>query len=155
MSEEQPELKVLVVCLGNICRSPMGEAVLADIAKKRGLDITVDSAGTAGYHVGEEPDERTVAVCKKHKVPINSTARQVTTSDFTRFTHILASDKNNLRDLERIKPANATAEVRLWGSYLDNEPVPDPYYGGTDGFEKVFQQVTKFSNAFLDTVLEK
>ncbi|KAF9455078.1 LMWPc-domain-containing protein [Macrolepiota fuliginosa MF-IS2] len=155
MPEKQPELKVLVVCLGNICRSPMGEAVLADIAKKRGLNITVDSAGTAGYHVGEEPDERTVAVCKKHKVPINSTARQVKTSDFTQFTHILASDKNNLRDLERIKPANATAEVRLWGSYLDNEPVPDPYYGGTDGFEKVFQQVTNFSNAFLDTVLEK
>ncbi|KXN83888.1 Low molecular weight phosphotyrosine protein phosphatase [Leucoagaricus sp. SymC.cos] len=133
----------------------MGEAVLADIAKKRGLNVKVDSAGTAGYHVGEEPDDRTVAVCKTHKVPINSIARQVRASDFTQFTHILASDKNNLRDLERKKPANATAEVRLWGSYLDGQPIPDPYYGGAGGFESVFQQVTKLSNAFLDTVLKK
>ncbi|EKM83561.1 hypothetical protein AGABI1DRAFT_88519 [Agaricus bisporus var. burnettii JB137-S8] len=108
----------------------MGEAVLADIGQKRGLDIQVDSAGTAGYHVGEDPDSRTIAVCKKHNVPITSTARQVRTSDFTTFTHILASDKNNLRDLENIKPSNATAELRLWGSYLDNQSIPDPYYGG-------------------------
>jgi len=67
----------------------------------------------------------------KHRVPIICVARQVRTSDFTQFTHILASDKNNLRDLERIKPLNATAEVRLWGSYLDHKPIPDPYYGGT------------------------
>ncbi|KAJ3516454.1 hypothetical protein NLJ89_g1104 [Agrocybe chaxingu] len=145
-----PEIKVLVVCLGtnpnffpslrlcfltgfltgNICRSPMGEAVLKDVAKKRGIGITVDSCGTAGYHVGEEPDERTVAVCKKHGVPIDSLARQVSTSDFIRFTHILAADESNLRNLTRIKPSNATAEVRLWGSYLDNKPIPDPYYGG-------------------------
>lgn len=130
----------------------MGEAVLADTATKRGLNIEVDSAGTAGYHIGEEPDERTVEVCKKHRVPILCVARQVRTSDFTQFTHILASDKNNLRDLERIKPSNATAEVRLWGSYLDDKPIPDPYYGGTDGFENVFQQVTRLSNAFLDNV---
>jgi len=146
---------VLVVCLGNICRSPMGEAVLKDVARKRGLDILVDSCGTAGYHVGEEPDERTVAVCKKHDVPIDSQARQIATSDFTRFTHILAADENNLRNLENIKPSNATAEVRLWGSYLDGKPIPDPYYGGMNGFEKVFQQCVLLSNAFLDEVLEK
>ena len=67
----------------------------------------------------------------KHRVPIICVARQVHTSDFTQFTHILASDNNNLRDLERIKPLNATAEVRLWGSYLDDKPILDPYYGGT------------------------
>lgn len=66
----------------------------------------------------------------KHRVSIVCVARQVRTSDFTQFTHILASDKNNLRDLERIKPPNATAEVRLWGSYLDDKPILDPYYGG-------------------------
>ncbi|TFK77242.1 phosphotyrosine protein phosphatase [Pluteus cervinus] len=145
-------LKVLVVCLGNICRSPMGEAVLKDVASKRGIDIEVDSCGTAGYHVGEEPDERTVATCHKHNVPISSLARQVKTSDFTYFTHILASDESNLRDLQRIKPLNATAEVRLWGSYLDEKPIPDPYYGGIGGFEKVFQQCTTLSNTFLDQV---
>ncbi|TFK36855.1 phosphotyrosine protein phosphatase I superfamily [Crucibulum laeve] len=155
MSSNTPQLKVLVVCLGNICRSPMGEAVLKDVAKKRGVDIVVDSCGTAGYHVGEEPDERTVSVCKKHGVPINSLARQVATSDFTNFTHILAADESNLRNLQAVKPHNSTADVRLWGSYLDNKPIPDPYYGGINGFEKVFQQCTALSNAFLDDVLGK
>jgi low molecular weight phosphotyrosine protein phosphatase len=155
MVASETDLKVLVVCLGNICRSPMGEAVLQDIAKKRGLDIVVDSCGTAGYHVGEEPDERTVAVCKKHGIPIDSHARQIATSDFTRFTHILAADENNLRNLESIKPSNATAEVKLWGSYLDGKPIPDPYYGGMNGFEKVYQQCVSLSNAFLDEVLDK
>jgi protein-tyrosine-phosphatase len=65
----------------------------------------------------------------KHNVPISHEAQQVKTADFTRFTHILASDNQNLRELERIKPKNATAEVRLWGSYLDDKPIPDPYYG--------------------------
>jgi len=132
----------------------MGEAVLKHIAKERGIDIEVDSCGTAGYHVGEEPDERTVEVCKKHGVPIDSLARQVKTSDFVHFTHILAADENNLRNLKSMKPSNGTAEVRLWGSYLDNKPIPDPYYGGKAGFEKVYQQCVQLSNAFLDEVTE-
>ncbi|KAF8973543.1 low molecular weight phosphotyrosine protein phosphatase [Flammula alnicola] len=154
-SSPPPQIKALVVCLGNICRSPMGEAVLKDISTKRGLEIHVDSCGTAGYHVGDEPDERTVAVCRKYNVHIDSFARQVSTSDFVRFTHILASDENNLRHLHSIKPANATAEVRLWGSYLDNKPIPDPYYGGPGGFEKVYQQCVRLSHAFLDEVAGK
>ncbi|KAG6911546.1 hypothetical protein DXG01_011848 [Tephrocybe rancida] len=133
----------------------MGEAVLKDIAQKRGIDIVVDSCGTGGYHVGEDPDDRTIQVCEKHKVPISCVGRQVHESDFTRFTHILAADESNLRHLMRIKPENSTADVRLWGSYLDNKPIPDPYYGGNDGFEKVFQQCTKLSNAFLDAVIGK
>jgi len=149
-----PEVKVLVVCLGNICRSPMGEAVLRHTAKQRGLDITVDSAGTAGYHIGEECDERTTAVCKKNKVPIHCLARQVSTSDFIDFTHILASDENNLRHLQSMKPANATATVRLWGSYLDGRPIPDPYYGRKSGFDDCFEQCVALSNAFLDAVFE-
>ncbi|TEB38998.1 phosphotyrosine protein phosphatase [Coprinellus micaceus] len=151
-SRDPSEVKVLVVCLGNICRSPMGEAVLQHIAKERGLEIKVDSAGTAGYHVGEEPDERTVATCKRHGVPIDSLARQVSTSDFTGFTHILASDVNNLKNLQTIRPSNATAEVRLWGSYLDDKSIPDPYYGRAGAFENVYQQCVRLSNAFLDDV---
>ncbi|KAK7059138.1 Low molecular weight phosphotyrosine protein phosphatase [Paramarasmius palmivorus] len=163
----------------------MGEAVLRDIAKKRGLDIEVDSCGTGAYHVGEDPDDRydllayqykdwliqahlqdrcdvqksmidnSVGALQSHGVPISHQARKISTSDFTKFTHILAADGSNLRDLERIKPRDATAEVKLWGSYLNNEPIGDPYYGGINGFEKVFQQCVAFSNAFLDEVVGK
>ncbi|KAJ4484865.1 phosphotyrosine protein phosphatase [Lentinula edodes] len=146
------DLKVLIVCLGNICRSPMGEAVLRDVAKKRGLDIFVDSCGTAAYHAGEEPDGRTISTCAQHNISIEHSSRQIQTSDFTQFTHILAADDSNLRNLERVKPKNATAEVCLWGSYLDNNPIADPYYGGINGFERVYQQCLSLSNAFLDQV---
>ncbi|KAI8981253.1 phosphotyrosine protein phosphatase [Trametes punicea] len=144
---------VLVVCLGNICRSPMGEAVLRHVAKERGIDLTVDSAGTSNYHIGEDPDDRTVATCRKFKVPIKHAARQVQPEDFRQFTHILAADEANLRSLNRMKPRDATAEVRLWGSYLDNEPIGDPYYGGMKDFEEVYHQCVKLSNAFLDEVI--
>ncbi|KAG1716004.1 hypothetical protein ID866_1169 [Astraeus odoratus] len=167
-------LSVLIVCLGNICRSPMGEAVLKHEAKKRGVDIKVDSAGTGGYHIGEDPDDRTVTTCKKvktqcllprpdnmtptskqHNVPIDHSARQVQDSDFKDFQYILAADESNLRNLQRIKPSSTTAEVRLWGSYLDNKPIADPYYGGIAGFEQCFDQCTRLSNAFLDVVVGK
>ena len=102
-------------------------------------------------------------------MPIDSFARQISTLDFIQFTHILAADENNLHRLNQIKPLNTTAEVRLWGSYDDNEPIPDPYYGGMvccnqnqdtvlqlmcfqSGFEKVFKQCVRLSNAFLDEV---
>ncbi|KAJ7169736.1 phosphotyrosine protein phosphatase I superfamily, partial [Mycena filopes] len=123
---------------GNICRSPMGEAVLAAAAKKR------DSCGTAGYHVGEDPDEvQRVSTCKKHKIPISHHARQLASSDFTEFTHILASDASNLRDIKRVMPANSTADIRLWA-------IPDPWYGSLSGFEDTYQQCTSLSEAFLD-----
>ncbi|KAI0800859.1 phosphotyrosine protein phosphatase [Fomes fomentarius] len=153
MSERK--VSVLVVCLGNICRSPVGEAVLKHVARECDLDITVDSAGTSNFHIGEDPDDRSVATCKKNKVPIEHSARQVQQSDFRRFTHILAADEANLRNLNRVKPKDATAEVRLWGSYLDGEEIPDPYYGGMNGFQHVFDQCVKLSNAFLDSVVGK
>ncbi|KAF8647945.1 hypothetical protein AX16_006477 [Volvariella volvacea WC 439] len=149
---ERPLAKVLVVCLGNICRSPMGEAVLKDIADSRGLNISVDSCGTAAYHVGETPDPRTVRTCKQHGVPIDHHARQIKSDDFYHFDYILASDESNLANLERIRPIDATAEIHLWGSYLDGRPIADPYYGGTLEFEAVYQQCVKLSEAFLDHV---
>ncbi|KDQ63421.1 hypothetical protein JAAARDRAFT_377981 [Jaapia argillacea MUCL 33604] len=146
-------ISVLVVCLGNICRSPMGEAVLQHIANERGIEMVVHSAGTAGYHIGEEPDERTTATCRKHNVPIDHEAQQVKESDFRTYTHILASDESNLRNLERIKPHDTTAEIRLWGSYLDGKPIADPYYGSMGGFETCYQQCVRYSKAFLDQVV--
>jgi len=130
----------------------MGEAVLKHIANERKIDITVDSAGTAGYHVGEEPDDRTTAICKKFGVPISHEARQVSQRDFYNFTHILASDNSNLASLLRNKPSDSTAEVKLWGSYLDGKPIADPYYGGIKGFEDIYSQCVALSNAFLDTL---
>ncbi|OBZ78883.1 Low molecular weight phosphotyrosine protein phosphatase [Grifola frondosa] len=149
-------VSVLIVCLGNICRSPIGEAVLRHVAKERGIKITVDSAGTSNYHIGESPDDRAVSICLKFDVRIHHAARQVSTEDFRSFTHILAADEANLRNLHRSKPRDSTAVVRLWGSYLDNpEPIADPYYGGIDGFEEVFQQCVRLSHAFLDEVIGK
>jgi len=146
-------LSVLVVCLGNICRSPIGEAVLRHVASERGVEITVDSAGTAGYHVGEEPDERATATCRKFGVPMSHEARQVQSADFTKFTHILAADESNLRNLLRVKPGNSTAEVKLWGSYLDDKAIDDPYYGGIKNFEATYHHSVKLANAFLDEVV--
>ncbi|KAG1728529.1 phosphotyrosine protein phosphatase [Suillus paluster] len=152
-------ISVLIVCLGNICRSPMGEAVLRNEALKRGItDIHVDSAGTAAAHVGEDPDERTIEVCNTNNVPISHAARQVRASDFTSFNYILAADGSNLRALERHfgRSEGSEATVRLWGSYLsDNKPIQDPYYGGMDGFTKCYEQCVKLSNAFLDEVVGK
>ncbi|KZT05988.1 phosphotyrosine protein phosphatases I [Laetiporus sulphureus 93-53] len=146
---------VLIVCLGNICRSPMGEAVLRHVAKERGIELTVDSAGTSRYHIGEDPDDRTISTCRKYKVSIKHSARQVSDEDFRQFTHILAADEANLRTLQQRKPHGASADVRLWGSYLDNEPIADPYYGGSRDFEDCYKQCIQLSNAFLDEVVGK
>ncbi|KIM85126.1 hypothetical protein PILCRDRAFT_817107 [Piloderma croceum F 1598] len=156
-------LSVLIVCLGNICRSPMGEAVLKDVASKRKIEISVDSCGTSAYHLRESPDPRTVSTCVKHNVPINHRARQINSSDFTKFAYILAADESNLRHLQGLErrlreqessDANNTAEVKLWGSYLPgNRPIADPYYDSEDGFEACYEQCLKLSNAFLDEVV--
>ncbi|KIM21526.1 hypothetical protein M408DRAFT_102976 [Serendipita vermifera MAFF 305830] len=154
-----PKPSVLIVCLGNICRSPMGEAVLAHVAKERGIDIHVDSAGTAGYHVDDIPDERTTATCEKHKVPIEHKAQQVVESHFTEFDYILASDNANLTALNQIKdklsnqPDKPTAQVKLFSSWDDGKPIQDPYYGGMDGFETCFAQCERYSHAFLDAII--
>ncbi|CAE6515380.1 unnamed protein product [Rhizoctonia solani] len=153
MSEK--EVSVLIVCLGNICRSPMGHAVLEHEAKKRGLPVVVDSAGTGAYHVGKLSDERTIATCKKHSVPINHRARVVESSDFKTFDYILASDSANLSNLKSMAPKDSTATIALFGSYGDNKPIADPYYGGIDGFEKAYDQCVRYSNEFLDQVFGK
>ncbi|KAJ7293433.1 phosphotyrosine protein phosphatase I superfamily [Mycena rebaudengoi] len=147
---DSPIAKVLIVCLGNICRSPMGEAVLRHAAKQRGLSVVVDSCGTAGYHVGEDPDDNHIGLQQGHNVPISHASRKLNQSDFTEFTHILASDENNLRDIKRVMPNNSTAQIRLWGSYSDGKSIPDPWYGSQSGFESTFQQCTSLSEAFLD-----
>jgi len=93
-----------------------------------------------------------VSFVSQHGVEISHEGRQVKKQDFTKFTHILASDEANLRNLERLQPGNSTAEVRLWGSYLDGQPIADPYYSGLSAFDSCYEQCIAFSNAFLDGV---
>lgn len=135
-----------MVCLGNICRSPVAEGIMLKLIEEKKLTITVDSAGTAGYHVGEAPDPRTVRNARKNGVDLSTLrARKFSTRDFDQFDHIYVMDESNYRDV--ISQAK-TEEHRRKVDFLLNElypgknmPVPDPWYGGEEGFEEVFHLV--------------
>jgi len=134
--------RVLLVCLGNICRSPTAEGVVRAIAAREypALDLRVDSAGTANYHVGEPPDRRTVAAARRRGYELSSLrARQVTAADFGNFDYVLAMDRANLAELGRIARSSA-AHLGLFLEFAPDcgsDEVPDPYYGGQEGFERV------------------
>ena len=131
----------------------MAEAVLIELLQQRGLaqDWSVDSAGTSAWHIDEAPDPRTIATCHQHDIPIDSRARQVANKDFLRFDHILAMDNSNMDNLRRFKHFGKT-HVALLGDYdpEGQREVGDPYYGGDDGFEQVYQHVHRSCVAFLD-----
>lgn len=139
-------VKVLMVCLGNICRSPLAEGILK--SKVNLNEVTIDSAGTAAYHVGNLPDPRSIAVAKKHGIDIiTQRARKFTVKDFDSFDFIYAMDQNNFDDILKLsrnkedkkKVLLILNEVRPF----QNNSVPDPYYGGDDGFENVYQMLNK------------
>lgn len=138
-------IRVCCVCLGNICRSPTAEGVLAHLIDEAGLSdqIEVDGAGTSGWHVGESPDPRSAAAARRHGVHLRGQSRQFQPEDFGRFDYIVAMDRKNRRDLLAMAPdAQAAARVSLLRSHdpeADGEDVPDPYYGQGDGFERVYQ----------------
>jgi protein-tyrosine phosphatase len=146
-------VRVLFVCLGNICRSPAAEGVLRTKAKERGLALTIDSAGTGGWHAGDPPDSRMVKAAGKRGVDIsNQRARQVDFSDFYEFDYILAMDLSNHSDLLDIAPANRTSDIRLFLDFSGGKvrETPDPYYGGGDGFERVLDLIEQGAEGFLD-----
>ncbi len=138
-------IRVCCVCLGNICRSPTAESVLAHLVTEAGLEeaIEVDSAGTSAWHVGERPDARSNAAARRHGIPLRGHSRQFRVEDFQRFDYVVAMDRANLRDLLNLAPDDsARARVSLLRSHdpeADGQDVPDPYYGAGDGFERVFQ----------------
>ncbi len=149
---------VLFVCLGNICRSPLAEAVFRHLAEARRLSdrFHVDSAGTGAWHIGEAPDARSVEVAARHEVQLDGQARQIRDRDFHEFTWILAMDQDNLRTLERhLSASGGAATVTLLRTFDPvakdgSRDVPDPYYGGEEGFERVYDMVARSCSALLD-----
>jgi protein-tyrosine phosphatase len=143
-----PPLKILMVCLGNICRSPMAEGILRYQLKEQGYSAQIDSAGTGGWHAGEHPDPRAIKAMNHHGINIsNLVARQLTKNDLDQFDLILAMDTSNYKDIIRLSPDQQTSQkVKLILSYLPGKhdlSVPDPWYGEQDGFEKVFQMLNQ------------
>lgn len=142
---DSPIARVLFVCLGNICRSPMAEGAMRCEVERRGLAIDVDSAGTGGWHAGDPPDRRAQATALRHGVGIGSQrARQVTAADFDHFTHVVAMDLENFHALGLIRPERSKAELVLMLDHLagrEGQGVTDPYYGGDDGFEAVWADI--------------
>jgi protein-tyrosine phosphatase len=139
-------IRVLFVCLGNICRSPLAEAAFRIEAERIGLDAEADSAGTGDWHVGSAPDRRAIAVAARHGVEIrHMRARQIEPDDFVGFDQILALDAQNLADLEAMRPAGSSARLSLLLDHVpgrEGEPVADPYYGDEDHFDITWADVT-------------
>jgi protein-tyrosine phosphatase len=158
--------RVLFVCLGNICRSPLAEGVFLHLAERAGVGdrFEVDSAGTGDWHVGERPDARAQAVARKHGVQLPSLARKVKPDDFGRFDYIVAMDRENLWDLERMAKLTkgSRAQIHLLrvddpdrAAGDDRHDVPDPYYGGESGFENVYRMVHRSAEALLQRLLRE
>ncbi len=147
--------RVLFVCLGNICRSPLAEGVFRHHVVQAGLTgaFEIDSAGTGGWHVGESPDRRSVKVAQKHGIDISrQRARKFVEADLERYDEVFAMDRSNLVNIERLATATSSARVGLFLDESDGPrgaEVPDPYYGGRDGFDDVFGMVDAASAALL------
>ena len=154
-------MRVLFVCLGNICRSPTAEGVMRRLVREQGLEdeIEIDSAGTGAWHVGNPPDPRATEAARRRGTALEGTARQVTAEDFADFDLLLAMDATNLHELrERAPDAAARAKVRLLREFdpasadaLDLD-VPDPYYGGPRGFDTVLDLVEAACAGLLEEI---
>ncbi|GAA5189310.1 low molecular weight protein-tyrosine-phosphatase [Ferrimonas gelatinilytica] len=152
---QKPINSILFVCLGNICRSPTAEAVFRYHAKRMGLALEMDSAGTAGYHIGERPDPRSEVAARQRGYDFQGMrARQVQPQDLQRFDLILAADRQNLAELQRMASPAQQPKLGLilqWGDG-EVEEVPDPYYGGEEGFEQVLNLLEASAKALLSRI---
>jgi protein-tyrosine phosphatase len=155
------KFRVLMVCLGNICRSPTAQGVFEHLVQKRSLThlIEVDSAGTSAWHIGDPPDPRSIRAALKRGYDLShQRGRQVSFEDFREFDYILAMDVQNLHNLRAICPPNYQGQLSLLLDFADHKhyaEVPDPYHGGADGFELVLDLIENASQGLLDDILAK
>lgn len=148
-------MKILMVCLGNICRSPIAEGILRQKVNEQGLDISTDSAGTSSFHVGESPDRRMRATAKDNGVDIDDLrARQFVQSDFDEFDLIYAMDQSNYNNILSLsRNADDENKVKMILNEVNpgaNQAVPDPYYGGDEGFQHVFDLLDDATNVIIE-----
>lgn len=148
-------MNILMVCLGNICRSPLAEGIMQHKIKERGLNWTVDSAGTGDWHSGDLPDRRSIETAHKHGIDLSQQrARQIRKADFEAFDHILVMDASNYQNVSQLTQNEAhRAKIELILNYATpgrNQQVPDPYYGGDEGFELVFLMLDLACEKFLE-----
>jgi protein-tyrosine phosphatase len=148
-------MKILMVCLGNICRSPLAEGIL--LAKGKHLNIEVDSAGTAGYHIGKQPDIRSIEIANKYAIDLNQQrARQFSRADFDEFDIIYAMDTNNYAHLISLTSSEKERnKIRMILNEINPnayQSVPDPYYGGDNGFQDVYNMLDKACDKIIQDI---
>jgi len=155
---DEAVVKVLFVCLGNICRSPTAHGVFRGLVEQRGMEhvILVDSGGTGDWHVGHPPDSRAAQEARSRGYDLSDLrARQVKPEDFCEFDYILAMDHENLANLQAMRPTTSSAQLALFLSFAPDEDgleVPDPYYGGDEGFSRVFDMIERASEGLLQEI---
>ena len=154
------KISVLFVCLGNICRSPAAEAIFINLLEKNGLrdGFMVDSAGTGSWHIGKKADSRMRIAAERRGINIVSRARQISSKDFEKFNYILAMDDSNFRNIQELKNKTSSLGVALikkiqdFRSVFNEQEVPDPYFGGDDGFDHVLDILEDSVSGFLESI---
>ena len=157
----QRPIRILFVCLGNICRSPLAESVFRHLARERGVEelFEIDSAGTSGYHDGDPPDPRSVATARARGVEVCGESRKLTARDLQHFDYVIAMDRENRANIARVQAAGGGGArvhlLREWDAQGGRPDVPDPYNGGERGFEEVHDIVERSCAALLDDLLQQ